>query len=249
MTYLQFHLLFLLPPLVVAGLLLARRRAEVPPLGYIPLLALIAFVYTTPWDNYLVATGIWSYGPDRVAATIGYVPVEEYLFFLLQPVLTGSVLYLSFTRAAARSEPNRALFAGGIALYAALTVMGIVGLMTSSGRYAGLILAWAAPVALGQWILGWRAIWRWRGAALPALALSTIYLWIADAVAIDSGIWHIAEDTTTGLGLGPLPMEEALFFLMTNVLVVQGLLLFVPREADAVRPASTAEGELNGAPL
>jgi lycopene beta-cyclase len=43
--------------------------------------------------------GVWGYGADRVIGTIGYVPVEEYLFFILQPLLTGLWLYLVLTGA------------------------------------------------------------------------------------------------------------------------------------------------------
>ncbi|MFN3179873.1 MAG: lycopene cyclase domain-containing protein, partial [Thermus sp.] len=89
MTYLQFHLTFLLPPLLIL-LLLARPRP--PRLWAYLLMPLIALVYTTPWDNYLVWKGVWGYPEGRVLLRIGYVPLEEYLFFLLQPLLTGALL-------------------------------------------------------------------------------------------------------------------------------------------------------------
>ncbi len=75
LTYLQFHLVFTLPLLLALALLQGRTRQP-----WWPLVALvvIAFVYTTPWDNLLVAWNVWSYPPDRVLARIGYVPVEEY---------------------------------------------------------------------------------------------------------------------------------------------------------------------------
>lgn len=42
----------------------------------------LAVVYTAPWDNYLVATGVWSYNPGLVTGvTLGWVPIEEYTFF------------------------------------------------------------------------------------------------------------------------------------------------------------------------
>jgi len=94
MNYLVFHLVFLVPPLLL--LLLRRRgRGRVHPREALLLgaIAAVALVYTTPWDNYLVWSGVWSYGQDRVLGTIGYVPVEEYLFFLLQPLLAGLWLY------------------------------------------------------------------------------------------------------------------------------------------------------------
>ena len=34
-------------------------------------LAIVALVYTTPWDNYLVKNGVWWYPSNRVLAVIG----------------------------------------------------------------------------------------------------------------------------------------------------------------------------------
>src|SRR4029078_4568828 len=51
---------------------------------------LLAVIYTTPWDNYLVATGVWYYNPQLVTGfLIGYVPIEEYTFFVLETILSG----------------------------------------------------------------------------------------------------------------------------------------------------------------
>ena len=56
---------------------------------------IIALLYTTPWDNYLVATGVWWYDPALVTGlTLGWVPIEEYTFFILQTLLAG--LWLAF---------------------------------------------------------------------------------------------------------------------------------------------------------
>ncbi len=89
MSYLQFLILFVCIPL---GLLAWRLRRRLRRLDLLMLvgLAVIAVVYTTPWDNYLVASGVWYYDPRLVLnRTIGYVPIEEYLFFILQTFLTG----------------------------------------------------------------------------------------------------------------------------------------------------------------
>ncbi|HNO31899.1 MAG TPA: lycopene cyclase domain-containing protein, partial [Anaerolineales bacterium] len=51
---------------------------------------ILAVAYTTPWDNYLVATGVWYYNPDLVTGIVlGYVPIEEYTFFVLETILAG----------------------------------------------------------------------------------------------------------------------------------------------------------------
>jgi len=66
----------------------------------------------------------------------------------------------------------------------------------------------------------------WRRVAL-AIGVPTLYLWAADWVAIELGIWVISSSHTIGIGFGSLPIEEALFFLCTNVFVVQGVVLYV----------------------
>lgn len=54
----------------------------------VALTVLVALAYTTPWGNYLVATRGWYYDPAPVwNIVLGYVPLEEYLFFVLQTIL------------------------------------------------------------------------------------------------------------------------------------------------------------------
>jgi lycopene cyclase domain-containing protein len=54
----------------------------------------------------------------------------------------------------------------------------------------------------------------------------TAYLWAIDWLALRNGIWTLAPAYTTGWTLFGLPVEEATFFLATNLFVVQGLLLY-----------------------
>jgi lycopene beta-cyclase len=255
MTYLGFHLVFIVPPLVLLLVLAVPRamRAYGRRAAWtLPVMALIALAWTTPWDNFLVYRGVWWYGTERVLATIGYVPVEEYLFFILQPLLTGAWTYLLLTRGSGapyavreRAVPPDGLLpdsprALGVGVYALLTAGGVLALTFTQGLYLGLILAWAAPVLLAQW-------WFMAGTAarIPrvfalAIAVPTLYLWIADRVAIGLGIWTIAPEYIVGIHLFGLPLEEAVFFLVTNVLVVQGVLLFLQpamqRRVEVVRP-------------
>ncbi len=242
MTYLQFHFVFLIPP-IVGLLLLARRDARriVSPGSEDPrthqaslaVLALLALVYTTPWDNYLVYRGVWGYPPGRVLFTIGYVPFEEYLFFLLQTLLSGLIL-LALSRRIGRSAsegrsesvgwPARVLGSG---LFLALAAVGVALLRSDTGLYLGLILAWAAPVAALQWAAGGPELVRHARLVVPAILVPTVYLWLADRAALELGIWWISSQYTTGIAPLGLPLEEATFFLFTNVIVVQGLTLFV----------------------
>lgn len=231
MSYFTFHLVFILPPIVLLAFL---QRSLTGMEGWrvraaLPLIAVVALVYTTPWDNYLVWRGIWGYGIDRVIGTIGYVPVEEYLFFLLQPILTGLWLYWLLARQPEPVLPEFQLGRGGLMLIVGviLSLAGVWMLQKDSTLYLGLILAWAAPVLSLQWFIGATTLWAMRRIWLLGTLVPTLYLWIADRIAIGQGIWHISETYTTGLQLFGLPIEEAAFFLVTNLLVVQGISLFL----------------------
>jgi len=100
MTYFGFLIRFLGIPiaiLAVVAYLDGRRGRAIPPsLAHWPFAAavalnvVVAVIYTTPWDNYLVATGVWYYNPAWVTGiTLGWVPIEEYTFFVVQTILAG----------------------------------------------------------------------------------------------------------------------------------------------------------------
>lgn len=241
MSYATFHLVFLIPPIL---LLWATLPQSLSSLGgwraqwALPLISIIAFTYTTPWDNYLVARNVWWYGPDRVLATIGYVPVEEYAFFLLQPILTGLFTFQYLARWHPDAKRRSATGGGfGTLLFGGLALLGAVLLVIEAehGLYLGLILAWACPLLAGMWLYDGETLWAHRTTLLYAIGIPTLYLWVADATAIASGIWTIADAYTVGLAPLGLPLEEATFFLMTNCLVVKGILLLLFGSHDSLK--------------
>jgi lycopene cyclase domain-containing protein len=89
MTYLSFLLLFVVLP--IAGLCFRlRRRLSAPGWGPLALLLAVVYAATSPWDNAAVAKGFWSFDPERILGLkLGWLPLEEYLFFGLQTLLTG----------------------------------------------------------------------------------------------------------------------------------------------------------------
>ncbi len=248
MTYLQFHVVFTLPWLAILGGLAIRAVRQGRPLagpGVADRLAsralwihlIIAFVYTTPWDNYLVFREVWGYPPGRVLATIFYVPVEEYAFFLIQTAGTALFLYfLLRARRWARFDgplPSATINWLGAGLLLMLGVLGAAALTSPSTTYLGLITAWALPVIALQWGFGGDLLLRrWR-LVVTAIALPTLWLWMADRIAIGVEIWWISPTFTTGIKPFGLPLEEALFFLVTNVLVVFGIGMALDRDAFA----------------
>lgn len=230
MSYFAFHFAFTLPPILLLALFQRRPLAGIGGLKAwlgLPLIALLALVYTTPWDNYLIWRDVWHYGNGRVVGTIGYVPVEEYLFFLLQPILTGLWLYwlLPRTSEPVQQEYSAMVRTTGTGFWVALSLAGALMLKWNPGVYFGLILVWASPILALQWVIGARQLWATKRTWLLGTLVPTLYLWVADRIAIGQGIWSISDAYTTGLNLFGLPLEEATFFLVTNLLVVQGLLL------------------------
>lgn len=128
MSYLQFHLLFVLPPIAVLFLALKRPLSAVGHFAWLglPLMSLVALVYTTPWDIHLISRGIWHYGEGRMIATVAGVPVEEFAFFALQPLLTGLWLYNLLRREDVPSLDARNVPArwGGTVIYGAAGIAG-----------------------------------------------------------------------------------------------------------------------------
>ena len=253
MTYLEFHLAFTLPPLLVLALLQGRTTERWWPLA---LLVGIAFVYTTPWDNYLVAREVWSYPPGRVLATVGWVPVEEYAFFVIQTLVAGLWLRLFQTHWPATHDPMEgdADLTGlrarvvGTAVFLALTAAGgAMVLAAGHWLYLGLILAWACPILALMWGLGGHLIWARRRLVIATVVPVALYLCVADRVAIGLGIWDITDATRTGWEVGGLPFEEGLFFFVTTTLVAQGLVMLErPANAPTADPwrRPTAVGRL-----
>lgn len=240
MSYFAFLLRFLVLPIVILLLVTGWERRQGrqrvaslngwPVWAAIVLHCLIALLYTTPWDNYLVASGVWWYDPALVSGvTIGWVPIEEYTFFVLQPVLAG--LWLAFL--ARRIEPAERLGAGGLRLWlpallalAWLAAAAVLAAGWQPGVYLALILVWALPPIGLQLAFGADILWQQRRLLLPAFVSLTLYLGAADALAIREGTWTIDPAQSLGLYLGGvLPIEEFLFFAITNMLLLFGVTL------------------------
>jgi lycopene cyclase domain-containing protein len=193
----------------------------------------VALVYTTPWDNYLVATRVWWYDPALVAGiTFGWVPVEEYAFFLLQPILTALWLaFLARRLSLPDGPPSPARRPLRVWLPAALGVIWLASVAAllagvQPATYLALELAWALPPVALQLAFGADILWHYRRLVLLALVPATLYLSAADSLAIGWGTWTIdpAQSLPILLG-GVLPIEEFVFFLLTSTLLTFGIVL------------------------
>ena len=249
MTYFGFLGLFLVIPIGVLLILNLWDRVlgrEIPaamhawpPAVAIFLHVVIAVLYTTIWDNYLVATRVWWYDPALVTRiTIAYVPIEEYTFFILQPILAGLLLLFFLRRM--RLPAGQPASKGGRVRFGAVAAMtaiwlGSVALLASgwqSGIYMGLELVWAIPPIALQLAFGADILWHYRRLVALVIIPLTLYLSTADAIAINGGIWTINPQKSVDLLLGGiLPVEEFLFFLLTNTLVTFGIVLVLAQSS------------------
>lgn len=229
------HLKYTIPPAIALTLLYRPffNRIDYYKVGFLVSVAICA---TIPWDSYLIRKRVWTYPPTVIVGpTLFDIPAEEVFFFFIQTYNT-SYLYLLLSKASFHpkylSKPVGAqraiqhiggvLLAVGVLIGAALTWKG------GEGTYLGLILVWAGPVALALWGLS-----SWFLVNLPLantflpIVLPTFYLWIVDTLALRRGTWSIETGTKLGVHLWDgLEIEEAVFFLATNTIIVFGLVAF-----------------------
>ncbi len=244
MTYIAFLLFFLVIPVLILLVLTIRDRRRGKFIdGFlgeragwlaIGLHVLLAILYTTPWDNYLVATRVWFYNPNLVSGVIlGWVPLEEYLFFILETICVGLWWLVLIRRLKVDDEFHSSR---KIRIISTLILAGLwlamVGILVSGWKpltYLGLILAWALPVIIIQLAFGADILWHFRKIVLMVILPFFVYISTADALAIFTGTWLIDPGQSTGIFIGPLPVEEAVFFLVTAIMIGFGLTLSVAR--------------------
>jgi lycopene cyclase domain-containing protein len=165
------------------------------------------------------------------------VPIEEYTFFVLQPILAG--LWLGFLarrwhvedQSFPASPPSRmgnALRLWSVIILSALWLGAMIILISGwrPGVYLALELGWALPPIALQLFFGADILWRYRKLVLWTLAPMTLYLSAADFLAIGWGTWTIDPEQSLHILLGGvLPLEEFVFFLLTNTLLTFGIVL------------------------
>lgn len=261
MTYFGFLAQFVGIPILIFAFLnwLDAKRGQTMPSALtswparpvIIALIIVAVTYTTPWDNYLVATRVWWYDPNLVTGyIIGWVPIEEYTFFVVQTIMTGLITVWLMRRMPVKPLPANGLkirrwataivgmaWAGSVVLLA-LTLIAPDSIWRY-GTYLALELSWGLIPIMLQLVVGADILWRHRYTVGIAIVSTWLYLSATDALAIQSGTWTINPEQSLPLLIGGiLPVEEALFFLITNVLIVFGLTLVMEHESEKRIPAA-----------
>ena len=240
MTYGQFHLLFNLPLLLILVLV----NAPVPPAGgelaAFAVVLLIVVVFTSPWDNFAAMWGIWQFPRERYSFRIGYLPIEEYLFFLLQSsnVMLGVralLLHVPDLRTGLGTPlvPVQGIQAGVIlAIWVVVGVWYARHLPPRRHYYAVHLLFWFLPVLVLQWVIAPNLMLAHAGLLAGVTLAFGAYYTAADLVAVHAGTWTFDEEMITGHKVaGILPWEEVAFFFLTSLLVAQSYILLLPAAA------------------
>ena len=231
------HLTYTIPPAILLAIAYAPLCTSLD-LYKVVFLITIAVFSTIPWDSYLIRTGIWSYPPNVIIGpTLFDIPLEEVFFFVIQTFNT-TLLYLILSKPVLHpvylvkeekgDKWKYVKVIGQIA--AALIIKKGVDFVRDGGErtYLGLILVWAFPFLFLLWSLAYQFLVQLPiTSTIIPIALPTLYLWIVDTLALKRGTWVIESGTKTGWTLWPgLEIEEAVFFLLTNCLIVFGLVAF-----------------------
>ena len=230
LTYLQYHLVFSLPVILLTWYLaprydrVRRRRSA----AGIVILVTIAFIYTTPWGSYMIRTGVWWYGEGAVLFRALSIPLGEYLYFAIQTVIVAFVLHrIGFDPTFREGDFARGPRIAGAAVGIGLCLLGLwLVTLDASYRYLGGLIAWVGPVLALQWSVGGGYLIRTAPMWLSATMVPTVYFWVVDRIAIEMGTWVISTEFTTGVAPLGLPIEEALFFTCASLMTVNGLVLY-----------------------
>jgi len=242
MTYADFLLIFLVAPLVALlialGVSARRRLLDRRFLTLTGGLALVALLYMAPWDHTAAVWGLWSWAPGRTWGLRWWdVPPEEYLFCALEALLACALVYAALLWRQRRASVAAPMWTppprvNVVALpLAGLLIVGPFGL-AARWAYLPFLLVWALPIIILQWALGGRYLWRARGVWAPVSLAFCAWLTFADAVAISTGVWRFDPRALLGPALGPVPLEEILFYLLTSLMVTQGFIALWEGYAD-----------------
>jgi lycopene cyclase domain-containing protein len=239
MTYFRFHAYFNFPVLLLLLTWPSGRAwggAQWLAAGWV---FLAVYAFTTPWDNYAVARGIWDFADDKHWKRLWRLPVEEYLFFGLQTLevlllVNGLIGFLGPSHTWAMPALGSGLVLGSLGVLAVGWAFTAVAGSERPRRfnYAWHLLYWFLPILAAQWIIGWGILApRYMLLVIPTLIIGS-WLTFADILAVRSGLWFFDHQQVTGLRLAKvLPWEEAAFFFLTSLLVAQSYLLLLPESA------------------
>lgn len=143
---------------------------------------------------------------------------------LNKPVLTA--VHLRNEAVRGKFEPQKRL--GQLFFIACFVVPLLLPTNNHEGTYIKLIVVWVAPIYFMLWTFAYQLVLSLPlSKTLLPITIPTLFLWIVDTLALQRGTWSIESGTKLGIHIWPhLEVEEALFFLVTNCMIVLGSCAF-----------------------
>lgn len=237
MTYIEFLFIFTIVPIIILAFLL-RKELNAHYIRTLLLVSAIAFAATALWDNYAVYSGIWMFPPEKTLGIyLWYVPLEEYMFFFLQTYLTGLVQLLYLLKGGYDPRSGKEESRANVQIFPLIVLMSMFTLQQTREdvillpfgklNYLFHLFAWSGAFVLIQFIFGGRKIRDNAKLIIIPTLIMTAYFSLADSISIGNGIWSFDPEQTIGTKVGNVPLEEILFFFMTNLLVTEAMVLFL----------------------
>ena len=169
------------------------------------------------------------------------MPIEEYTFFVVETILAGlwwcflarridvttrfdyARLSLAPPRARRLVHLSTCVLASLWFLFTYLFFFG-----TAQWTYLAITLFWALPPVIIQLLFGADILWHYRKLIFWSIVVPGTYLSLTDLVALKETTWSISPTQTTGiLFFGILPLEEVVFFFITNIMITFGMTLLL----------------------
>ncbi|KAL9937716.1 hypothetical protein V8E36_003261 [Tilletia maclaganii] len=250
LTYRTFHLYFTIPPTIILFLLARPFLTQLDRLKLIllPLVAFVwttawdsELIRRRAWGypRACVLATVWRIPVEEYF----FFLIQSVMTTLLTTLLTRWILPPLYLQS---SAARQGIFRAGTLVpicYVGIMLSGFALAFGSSDEhtyYLGMILWWSSiPLVLLTWgaadyitaVCAPTQLETVRGRARPALmrtaavlasvGIPTAYLWFADVFALRRGTWFISRHTSLEIFVIPdLPIEEATFFFVTNLILV-----------------------------
>lgn len=217
LLYLQVHFYYTLPPTLILYLLMRPLMSNFDKIKLVSI-STLAVIYIATWYNYIIHHKALSYRKDAVLMTIGNVPIEEYLFFILQSVFATLwtnlcsrwTLHSLFLKTTSRFQFLLIRFS----VIAVLTALMCIGWIYSVPRtklfYVASMIWWSSVPLIGLWYSSGPYAYKRYKATLISVLVPSIYFYYLDMVAMRNRARYINEVTR---------FEEIAFFVLTNRLI------------------------------
>lgn len=153
------------------------------------------------------------------------------MFFIIQTILTTLWTTLlsrwSLNSLYLPSKNLTTFYAIRYVMIAIASVVLVIGwqnaIPATKTFYMGSIVWWISVVFIVLWFITGSYMCKRYKETLLSIIVPSVYLCYVDLIALRARVWHINEATSLEIFLvDELPLEEIVFFFVTNIIVVAG---------------------------